>query len=175
MAFTAHPGAHYNVRGSFNSYFQDRLTALGLPDWMPSAVIHFDYPRRPLTFPSFSVTHLDATPVEVAQGRHLDPGWRGAKRVGTIEINVWESEERASGAHDRNAQQMADMVARVFATGAVVPILDVYGSTASPTSNGTIARARPATLAPFAADPNPDVVRLRLLVNIDWLERVTAG
>ncbi len=175
MAFTAQIGSFYNVAGSFNDFFEKQVTAKGLPAWMTSAIVNFDYPQIPLIFPSFSVTHLGHAPREVAQGRNLDEGWRGAEQVGLAEISCWESYARASGLHVRNLQQMRDMAARVFATGAGISILDVYGSTASPTSNGTIIRADPAQAAPAAADPNPDVLRMRLLVKYSWLERTSAG
>ena len=175
MPFTAHPGALYNVLGSFNDYFRKQVTANGLPAFMPSSVVNTDWPQKPLTFPSFSVIHLGAEPREVAQGRNLDPGWRGAERIGLAEISVWESYARASGNHAANLRILRDMAARVFVTGAGINILDIYGTTASPTSNGTIIRAGPVRDAPAPPDPNPDVMRLRLLVEYRWLERATAG
>lgn len=175
MAFTAHPGAAFNVEGSFNNFFATQLTAQGLPGWMPSAVVNYDYPNRPLTYPSWSVTHLGALPVEVAQGRHLDEGWRGARQNGLVEVNCWESEQRASGQAYLHIRQMRDMAARVFATGAAIAILDIYGSTANPTGNGTIIRAMPVEDGVMPTDPNPDVIRRRLLVRYNWLERATGG
>ena len=175
MPFTAQPGAFFNVAGSFNDFFDKQLTAKGLPSWMTSAVVNFDMPQQPLTFPSFSVTHLGTETREMAQGRALDDGWRGAEQIGLAEISCWESYARASGLHVRNLRQMRDMAARVFATGAGINILDIYGTTASPTSNGTLLRAGPARETPVTPDPNPDVARARLVVQYRWLERVTAG
>jgi hypothetical protein len=175
MAFTAHPGAAYNVIGSFNDYFEREITAKGAPAWLPSAVVNYDWPQQPLTFPSWSVTHLGTETREVAQGRHLDPGWRGAEQIGLAEISCWESYQRAPGVAWRNLRTLRDMAARMFATGAAVPILDVYGTTGTPTGNGTILRAGPVREAPLGPDPNPDVLRVRLLVTYNYLERVTAG
>ena len=163
MAFTAHPGASYNIIGSFNDFFQTQLTAKGLPDFMPSAVVNYDWPNQPLTFPSFSITHLGSEVREVAQGRHLDPGWKGAEQIGIAEVDVWESYQRASGNHWRNIRIMADMARRVFATGAAISILDVYGSTATATGTGTVVRVGPMREAPLGLEPNPDVTRIRLL------------
>src|SRR3989337_686952 len=102
MPFTAHPGSFYNVAGSFNDFFADQVTANGLPAFMPSSVVNYDYPRQPLTYPSFSVTHLGQETREIAQGRNLDPGWRGAEQIGVAEISCWESYQRASGEQMRN-------------------------------------------------------------------------
>lgn len=175
MAFTAHPGAFYNVAGSFDNFFRVQLTAAGLPDWLPSAVVNYDFPQQPLTFPSWSVTHLGPEPREIAQGRNLDPGWKGVEQIGLADVRCWESVRRANGAHGRNLRQMRDMAARVFATGAAIPILDVYGTTANPTGNGTIIRANPAREVQLGTDPNPDVTAVRLLVEYRYLERATAG
>ena len=176
MAFTAHPGATFNVEGSFNDFFVTQLTAKGLPEWMPSAVVNFDYPQQPLTYPSFSVVHLGGPDaVEVAQGRTLDPGWRGARQMGLAEISCWESQKRSNDAHVRNLRQMRDMAARVFATGAALPILDIYGTTGTPTANGTIIRAGPLRTEVAPPDPNPDVKRVRLIAQYIWLERATAA
>ena len=175
MPYTAHPGSEYNVIGSFNDFFATQITAKGLPGFMPSAVINFDFPQSPLTFPSFNVTHLGAEAGIPTQGYHLDDGWRGIERIGLAEINVWESYSRAAGAHWRNVRIMRDMAARVFATGAAVAILDVYGTTGNPTGNGTILRAMPVTDSPLPNEPNPDIIRARMICEYRWFERATAG
>lgn len=175
MAYTAQPGAFFNVAGSFNDFFVTQLTAKGIPAWLPSAVTNFDYPQQPLTYPSWSVTHLGSEPLEVAEGRALDPGWRGAERLGIAEINCWHSYGAAGYNVAGYLWQMRDMAARVFATGAAISILDIYGSTSAPTGNGTIIRAAPAREGAAPPDPNPDVKRIRLLVQYRWLERVTAA
>lgn len=175
MPFTAHPGAALNAIGSINKFFADQITAKGLPAFMPSAVVNFNYPDQPLTYPSFSITHLGSIPREVAQGRYLDHGWKGVERLGLAEISCWESRARASGQHDYNLLVMRDMAAQVFATGAYTPILDVYGSTATATGTGTVVRMSPIDDAPAPQDPNPDVARARLLFRYQWLERATAG
>jgi hypothetical protein len=172
--FAGHPGAAFNVEGSFNDYFARFITAQGLPAFMPSAVVNYEYPDKPLTYPSFSVTHLGSQPQEIAQGRHLDNGWVGARRMGLVEIDVWASDQAASGQGDLQVSQMRDMVARVFANGPSIPITDVYGSTAAPTSNGTIIRTSPVQDGARVPDPNKDVFRRRMIVPIHWEERVSA-
>lgn len=173
MAYTAQPGAALNVEGSFNTFFNTQLTGKGLPAFMPSAVVNANWPQQPLTYPSFSIVHMGSEAVEPTEGRHLDPGFQGQKRMGLAEISCWESYQRASGNHVANMLIMRDMAARVFATGAYMPILDVYGTTVNPTGNGTIIRANPVNEVVVEQDPNPDVLRKRLLVQYSWYERVS--
>lgn len=175
MGYTAQPGAEFNVVGSFNDFFTTQLTAKGLPAWLASAQVMHDWPQEPLPLPVWSVVHLGSEPVEVAQGRNLDPGWRGAQRVGLAEIDCWLSYASAQPNGPGYLRQMRDMAARVFATGASFPILDLYGTTGNPTGNGTIVRVDPVRGVPAPADTNADVMRARLLVTYRWLERVTAG
>ena len=174
MPFTAHPGAFYNVAGSFNNYVSIQITGAGLPAFMPSAVVNFEYPTLPLTFPSFSVTHLSTDGESISEGQNLDGGYRGYRRRGLAEISVWESVQRSSGAQIRNVQQMRDMVTRIFATGAAFAILDLYAGTASPAGTTAVVRCGPSRDAPGVQDQNPDITRRRVLVSYEWLERVTA-
>src|SRR5260221_10550084 len=118
MGFTAQPGAEFNVIGSFNDFFNTQLTAKGLPGWLASAQLVWDFPQETLPMPSWSVFHLGSEPVEVAQGRNLDPGWKGVQRVGLAEISCWMSFYSAQGNAWAYLRQMADMARRVFATGA---------------------------------------------------------
>jgi len=173
-AFSGHVGAAWNVEGSFNDYFARNITANGLPAWMPSAVVNYEYPDKPLTYPSWSITHLGSEVREVAEGRNLDRGFQGSQRVGLVEIDCWVSVLGASGQPDYQVTQMRDMAMRVFAKGPSIPVLDVYGTTGSPTANGTIIRTSPAKDGARVMDPNPDVIRRRLILPINWLERVTA-
>lgn len=175
MGFTAQPGAVVNVEGSFNDFFMTQLTAKGIPAWLPSAVVTPDWPDKVITYPMWSVIHLGSEMQEIAQGRSLDPGWRGARRVGLAEIDCWASDMNASGSGNLYVRTMRDMAARVFATGASFAILDVYGTMTNPTGNGTIVRASPVNDAGRMPDANPDIHRRKLTVQYNWLERASAG
>lgn len=172
MAFTAHLGAQYNVEGAFNNFFQTQLTAAGVPSFMPSAVVNYEHPNQPLTYPSFSVTHMSTINQEVAEGRHLDGGFKGARKIGLADVSCWVDYQQSSGQGNRNLRQMGDMISRVFATGAAFQILDVYGTTANPTGNGTLVRCEPAEESDVAPDLNPAIIRKRFVIQYNWLERV---
>ena len=177
MAYTGQIGGAYNVEGSFNNYFRANLTGKGQPAFMASASVNFDYPNQPLVYPSFSISHLGQTPAGSTEGMNLDPGFKGTQMIGVAQIACWESYQRASGGQVANLRVMRDMAARLFATGANIPILDVYGSTSAPTAIGTIIRASAVdTVKPIGQDDvNPDVWSVMLQVQYNYWERVTAG
>lgn len=171
MAYTAQPGGTLNVEGSFNQFFAANITARGLPDFMPSAVVNYDYPRQPLTYPSFSVTHFAAMPVQRFEGHQLDPGFKGAEFEGIAQIDCWESYQRASGNDKYNIRIMADMAQRVYATGAAIQILNIYAATANPSANGTVIRMNQAESMGLVPDPNPDITHWSLRVPYRWMAR----
>lgn len=176
MGYTGQPGGMLNVEGSFNYFFEKYLTAKGIPSFMSTAVVNYDWPRQPLTYPSFSVVHLGSMRGQTWQGHVVDEGFRGAEMIGLAQIDVWESYNRASGNDKYNIRIMADMASRVFATGASIPILDVHSTTASPNQiSGTIIRAEQAESRGLIADPNPDITRMSLLVQYRWIARASAA
>jgi hypothetical protein len=156
MSYTAQIGAALNAEGSFNDHFAKQITGAGLPAFMPSAVVNYQYPYQSLTYPSFSVSHLGAVPV--VYHRDLGDGTRAAHMVGQAQVDCWESYNRASGQAAYN----------------LLPMLNVYGSTATPTANGTLVRAEPAEYSHSPPDQNPDVMRSTLIVRYSWEERVSA-
>ena len=172
--YSAQMGSLLNAEGSFNDYFARQLTGAGVPGFLGglSAVVNYQYPYQPLTFPSFSVTHIGA--VATTYHRDLGDGTRAAHMVGQAQIDCWQSWNKASGQAHYHLQQMTDMAARPFATGAAIAMLNVNAGTAYPIPNGTLVRAEPAEYSHSPPDPNPDVMRMTLLVRYSWEQRVSA-
>lgn len=172
--YSAQMGSILNAEGSFDDYFTRQLTGAGVPDFLGglSAEVNYQYPYQPLNFPSFSVTHLAAVPT--TYHRDLGDGTRAARMVGEAQIDCWQSWNKSSGRAHYHLAQMADMAARPFATGAAIPMLNVNGGTAYPVSNGTLVRATPAEYSHSPPDPNPDVMRVSLIVRYSWEQRVSA-
>jgi len=172
--YSAQMGGALNAEGSLNDYFTRQLTGAGVPSFLggQSAVVNVQYPYQPLTFPSFSVSHLGAVPT--VYHRDLGDGTRAAHQVGQAQIDCWASWNKSSGQAHYQLLQMRDMAARCFATGAAIPMLNVNAGTAYPVSNGTLVRAEPAEYSHSPPDPNPDVMRVTLLVRYSWEERVSA-
>ncbi|KKK68486.1 hypothetical protein LCGC14_2943550 [marine sediment metagenome] len=178
MAFE-HPYGSYNVQGSLNEWFRVNVTGNGIPAWMPSAFIHYDFPETGLisghSGHAFSLTHQGADPIQQYQGRIVGDGQRGTLMESTLEVNCWLSREKAGGAYTHRLRHMGDMVSYIFQSARDVPLTNVYGSTTDPENVTALIRIKPANEQPVLPDPNPDIVRRRFLIDYRWLERVSAG
>ena len=177
MSFS-HPYGTYSVQGTLNRWLETNLTAKGIPTWMTTARVVFDYPRESLFGGSgwaFSVTHFDADPVGAYQGRHVGEGEVGTPMQGMMEVSCWASRQHASGAAPQWIRQMGDMVSHLFASAVNVPLTDLYTDPAGASGLTALVRVQPARHAPVVPDVNPDVVRRRYLVNYSWIERVSGA
>src|SRR3972149_10861113 len=87
--YSAQMGGALNAEGSLNDYFTRQLTGAGVPSFLggQSAVVNVQYPYQPLTFPSFSVSHLGAVPT--VYHRDLGDGTRAAHQIGQAQNGLW--------------------------------------------------------------------------------------
>ena len=166
----------FNVQGSLNEWFRVNLTANGLPTWMPSARVVFDWGvEHPLisghSGHAFSVTHGDSRPVQTYQGNRVDGGSAGHTRQGTVEVNCWVSKQAAGNQYSLRLRQATDMVKYLFNSATEILLRDIYGATANPASLTAVVRLeRPEVLA-VAPDSNPDIQRTRIRVPYSWVDR----
>jgi len=170
MPVFSHPYGEYSVLGTFNEWFSASV-ASALPSWMPSAVVNYDYPRTPLTFPSFSVTHMGTDERAIAQSDNLDAGWKGVRKVNIASIGCWESRDRTSD-FEMHIRQMTDMVLKLVRNTPSVEIKNLYTGATSATGIGAIMRLEKATQPEPIADPNPNVEGRAVTIVMSWLERV---
>jgi len=171
-----HKFGTYNVEGTLNNWVRVNLTAAGVPVWMPSARVVFDYPETPLisghSGHAFSVTHLGAEVVGTFEGNNTVAGSAGQMMQGMMEVNCWVSKQQAGGAWPGRLRQMGDMVGRLFTSGSQVEITNLYTSTAAPSGAGGLINVKRAYEVQVAPDPNPDIMRRRFLTTYRWIERV---
>jgi hypothetical protein len=175
MAFS-HPYGAYSVEGTLNKWFQTNLTAPGVPAWMPSAQVRFDWPERPLfsgySGHVFTVTHLGAPEVMTEyQGRNTVGGSAGTMMTNLIEVDCWVNKAQAGEQYPLRLRQMGDMVTRLFGSTVNVQLTNIYTGTGIPTAIGALIRVRPAQGQVVAPDPNPDIRRRRFVASYFWLER----
>jgi hypothetical protein len=175
MAFSAQWGV-FNVEASIGDWFVSNLSSAGLPAWMPSARIIFDWGKdNPLisgySGHAFSLQHQGSDAIASFEGDNVGAGQHGHMRRGMLEINVWISRQQAGEAYQARMREAVDMVARLFASGSYIPINDYYSSTANPPSMTAVVRLDDPQYVPVVPDPNPDIFRTRILVPYSWTYR----
>jgi len=179
MAFS-HPYGEYNVETTINRWFSANLTANGIPTWMPSARVVFNYPETQLisghSGHAFTLSHLGADVIESYQGRHVDDEL-GVLKEGIAEVNVWVSQSAAGGAVTQWSKQAGDMVSYLFVSARETEIVHAYGSVTVPTGIGALVRFNtPEQSTTTNPDPdNPDLIRRRYLLRYRWIERFSAS
>ncbi len=171
-----HAFGTYNVEGTLNNWIKTNMTAHGVPVWMPSARIVFDYPEQPLVSGhsghAFSVTHVGAEVIQQYEGDNTIEGSAGQMMQGMMEVNCWVSKQQAGASWPARLRQMGDMVGYLFSSAHQVEINNLYTSTAAPSGVGGLINIKRANETQVAPDPNPDIARRRFLTTYRWIERV---
>lgn len=182
MGFTYQYG-DYNAAATLNDHLRINLTGAGVPGWMPSANLVYDWPERPLfsgySGHAFTVTHFDPEPIEQYQGRGVastGAAEKGQLMQGAFEVNCWVSKREAGASTPARLRQMGDMVRRVYVSAYDIALKDWYQSTVTPPNLSALIRVSPAAgLAVNNPDPaNPDVHRKRFRVTYIYVERISA-
>lgn len=175
MVFTHAYGA-YNVNASLNTWFQANITAAGLPAWMPSARVVFDYGQETPIISgysghAFSVAHLGADVAEQYQGRNSLGGSAGQRMAGIMEVNCWVSKQAAGNAYTQRLRHLGDMVTTLVTQTKAVRLTNYYTSTAAPSALPVLVRLENWEEVAVGEDPNPDIRRKRFLIDYSWLDR----
>ena len=175
-AFSATFGA-YNVQGSFNQWFVTNITSNGIPAWMPSARVVFDWSKEnPLisghSGHAFSLNHLPDTEILVTQGKAVDNGTAGTFKAGQVEVGCWVDKQYAGNSVNLRLRQMRDMVSRILQQNNSFQLTNIYASTATAPPTTALVRLNGIEFQPPQADSfNPDIWRVRGIVNYSWVER----
>ncbi len=164
--------SEYNARGSWNRWFRLNISANNWPAAYTGGVqVNFEYPDIPLTFPSISVTHLGGQSIFQRHVGGLTPV-TGYRQHEITDISVWASGQ-ANAPWVRDLWQLRDVVTRLIQSSTGLDLLNIYSSTASPSSVGLIRweqdRVEDAA-APLEASPN--IHRVRLLARWFYLSKV---
>lgn len=177
-AFSATYGA-YNVQASLNQWFVKNITANGVPAWMPSAQVKFDWSKEKPLFSGYSgsvftLVHLTDTEVGRTQGKRADNGTAATLKAGQMDISCWVDKQASPNTTMARLRIMRDMVSRILQQQNEVMLTNVYGSTGN--APGVTALVRFDTDGPEFQPPqtdaiNPDVWRIRGVVGYEWWER----
>lgn len=172
MAFTYTYG-DYAAMGSFDKWFADNIL-LSKPAWMGVCPVNFDYPRTPLTYPSFSITHFESSESSLGSGDIVEAyngvQYKGVQKTHVLEVSAWVTRENVNW--KRDLRQMGDMIQSLFRQKRSVPINNIYGDLAATGAIIRIGDIRQSQTAPDLSNAN--VERLRFVVTIHWVERWAA-
>lgn len=162
----------YAAIGSFDKWFQDNITATK-PAWMTTCPVNFDYPRIPLVYPSFSVTHFESSETRIGSSDIVDfysgVQYKGVQKTHVLEISAWVTRENQNWRRD--LRQMGDMIQSLLRQTRAVAINNIYGDLAATGAIIRIIEVRQAQVAPDQANAN--VERSRFVVTLHWVERWT--
>lgn len=167
----------YGAQGSFNQWFVRTITANGIPSWMPSARVVFDWGiEKPLisgySGHAFSLNHLGDVEMMGFEGKRADNGTAGQIRHGQVEVNCWVSKSIAQQSHNARLRQMRDMVSRIFTQTVSVPMVDLNASTGTaPSATARLLLDKIEFQSPQADNVNPDIWRIRGVGGYTWIER----
>lgn len=174
MAFS-HQFGENNVAGSINSFLKNNL-GTNVPSFMtwsygatPPRTLNFDYPDIPLTFPSFSVTHLSSVERDTFQGDRADGSNRGIWREGQFEVDCWVSSDN-NPSWPSHLRTMRDMVFKLFEQNRSIALSD-YATPPSPVALKALARIVRMEEQHIEEDPSPQVKRIRILIIYEFMER----
>jgi hypothetical protein len=173
MADSSHDTGWYNVQGTLAAWLTENLTTYK-PALVATVIVTYDAPESPLSLPQWSVHFLGVVPTsDRYQGSYVGSGEYGQRKAGMMEVNCWAS--RNDDNWRAQLAQMADAVYRaVFAAlenGGAVIIKDFYTSASAPADTGARLVIEGAEERTPPTDPNPDIERVRIIIEFNWVER----
>lgn len=163
---TLHATNVFNVQASLNAWLQAALAAIDRPYWLPSYQLVLIAPEEEMPTPSFSVNHIDVGTFDRYQGRAAQHS------MGIMEVNAWVSRSNFNWqAQLATMQAMVKQAALAQASGGVV--INDYSDVYTPVASAYRALLSDVQSVATAPDPNPDIQRVRLLINYRWTLRAS--
>lgn len=162
----------YNVEASLNEWLRAALTAFTRPSWLTSMpAIVYDAPQETAVMPCFSFMHIPVAILTNAyQGRNVGDGLKGGKSMGMMDVSCWVSRSK-SPHYAAQLRTMADMVQSAVIADTAVVVMDYATSQTAPSSAGYKVDLGDITVTPTQPDPNPDVERIRILIDYSYVFR----
>jgi len=160
----------FNAEATLNAWLVAALAALTRPAWLPAMpAMILTQPETIAVLPAFSVHHTPVNTYDLWQGRAVGDGKRGVRYVANMEVNAWAS--RSNRNWQAQLRTMQDMVATVYTKTKGVEIKNYATNQSSPTETGYLIRLVQLTGVSTAPDPNPDIVRARMLIRYAFVYR----
>lgn len=164
MTTTLHATNVFNVRTTLNTWLQNALADIVRPYWLPDYTLVQITPESEIPTPSFSITHIDVGTFDRFQGRTAQDA------VAIMEVNAWASRSNVNWQAQLTIMQAMVHQASLSQPNGGIVIYD-YSDPLNPTATAYRAHLGDVTAVSTGPDPNPDIERVRILVDYRWIAR----
>jgi len=174
MAFT-HDTGLYNVSASLFTWLNEQIAA-NKPPTVNTVKIVTEWPIDPVDTPCWSFHMLGVNPSPSQyQGGNVGGGLHGDMKHGIAEISCWVTRSDSNTGWRKQLRQMCDTVTKAIASlrasGSAIIIKDFYTSDTAPQDTAYKLVIERVEMRMPPVDPNPAIVRRRILVYFTWVER----
>lgn len=173
-----HETSTWNVESTLTRYFTDALADIVRPPQLPGYEIVVNSPETPITAsvtPCFSFRNIPAGTRYPFQGNAVGDGKKGGRSLSIFEVSGWTSRKELVNSQLVWAAQLAIMqsMVEVVVTTANngIQVLDYSGNPNIAVETPYLIRLIELEVVDTAPDPNPSLVRRRMLVSYSWTQR----
>lgn len=164
--------SRFNVEATLNAWLQSRLAAFDRPSWLTTYSFLLDMPDSEMPTPAVTVTHIPIDSERAFMGDYVGTvSTKGIRASAFMEINLWVNKLN-NASYMGQLRTLDAWVDNVVASTSAVVIQDYYSDPANPTAMGYKVNIVSLTGREVQPDPNPNLLRRRLLLRYDWIIRV---
>lgn len=166
------PANTFNVQTTLNQWMSTHLQNIMLPEWMTAAPITVLMEPNDVTasLPCYALYHIPVGMSQAIQGNRVGDGEKGGNYSGLLEISCYVSKNAPQST--ALLRYMQDWVMALAVAESAVPVLDFQGDLYMPQECGYKINIGDLTEVTTETDPNPDVSRVRLLLDYRYTFRV---
>lgn len=171
MAVTIHPTSVANVRYTIKRWISDAVTAYDWPSYLDAVRVIMAMPETEANLPAISIYPLQMITSDQYQGRNAEDGVKALKATDTTEVSLWASRNaRWNGAEcwQLQLEKMQGFMMALYTANPTLQLMDVDADYNNPLSVPYKLNFRSLNAVQAAADENPDIMRIRLLLTYNW-------
>lgn len=164
-----HPSSVFNVRATINQWFQTTVNTFTLPSWASAFTYVFTMPEQGISVPCYSLFHIDVSQTREYQGNHASETEYGQVATALLEVSAWVSRSDPNWLAQLGLMESLARAAVGTSQGIVIQnYLTVPGTPTATTFKIDLGEFETLETSP---DPNPDIVRKRMLMRYNWVYR----
>lgn len=165
----------FNVQASINAWMMAHLATMPLPAWLQSAQpgVVTEAGDIAANLPTFALYHIPSMLAGADyQGGYVGDGMSGGDAIGLMEVSAYASNNDPQAT--ALLRIMRDWVAALCVAEKVVEVLDYFSDLYTPPASGYKIDIGDLTDVETQADPNPDILRARMLIAYSYTFRASA-